>query len=410
MSVTKRGTYYHYDFTYRKQRFQGSTEQTDKEDAQLVEDKLKQQLRREAHGLIAAHPEASPTIHEFASVYFVEQQKRLTAPDVLQRTLRIVLGFFGKKPRKKAIAGAPYHHLRLADPITDPRWLDKFEAWMDQRKISGSTRNSYISAMSGIYKLAMKPRYRARTGVERNPFDDVGRHPTRGRRVTATPADVARWAEHAAPHFRLAVAIGALAWKLRMAQVLALRFDKHLDPDLTTITFDSHKTIRHTGRPQVTPVSSELRAVLQAVKQVRPRATYVVTWRGRPIKDLKTAAKQAATRAGLAYGRQDGAVSFHALRHVSATELARMGISAALAGRASGHLDPRTTDKHYTHLIESDEQRIVNDLGHRFGLSDGTVRAVVDSAGTKEGASRHIKGAKVGGRKRKSRGESDVIH
>lgn len=410
MTVFKRGRIYHYEFVYRKQRYQGSTEQTDQADAQLVEDNLKTRLRREAHNLIAAHPEESPTIQEFANVYFKEQERRLTRPDLLDRTLRVVLRFFGKKPTKHAIEGEPYHHLRLSALVTDPRWLDRFETWMDARGISGSTKNKYLSAMSGIYTLAMRPRYKPRTGIERNPFDDVARHPTRGRRVTATPADIAKWIDHAAPHFRLALVIGALAWKLRKAQVLALRFDRHLDPDLTTITFAEHKTIRHTGRPQVTPVSAELRAVLKAVKQIRPKATYVITWRGKPIKDFATAARQAATRAGLRYGLQDGAVTFHALRHVSATELARMGVSAALAGRASGHLDPRTTDQFYTHLIESDEQRIVEQLGDRLALADGTVRAVVESVGTKDGSSRHIKGAKVGGPKRKSSTKEDVIH
>lgn len=152
----------------------------------------------------------------------------------------------------------------------------------------------------------------------------------------------------------LAAVIGALAWKLRVNQILQLRFDRHIDPDLTRITFDSHKTIRHTRKPQVTIISQELRRVLEAVRKAKPRATHVITWRGRPVDSLKTAAKQAAKRAGLAYGMQDGAVTFHALRHVSATELARMGISAALASKASGHLDPRTTEKFYVNIIESE--------------------------------------------------------
>lgn len=392
MTLVRRGKYLHFDFTYRGVRHQGSTEQVDRTDALMVEDALKQRLRRETHGLIAAHPEESPFIHDFASVYFVEQSKRLTRPDVLKRTLRLVLGFFGRTPTKgEPVAGGPYHNLRLSDPMIDPRWLDKFEAWMDAREIAGSTKNSYISAMSGIYKLAAKARYRSRTGVDRNPFDDIGRHQTRVRQVTATKDDILRWMQHGSPHFRLALAIGGLAHKLRVAQVLELRFDQHIDPDLTRITFDHHKTIRHTRKVQVTHISGELRRVLEAVKKARPKATYVVTWRGKPIKDLGTAAAGAATRAKLQYGRQDGAVTFHALRHVSSTELARMGVSAAMAAKAGGHLDPRTTEKHYTHLNADDERDTVDRLGTRLGLADEAILGVETNVVTRHrGRSRAI--------------------
>ena len=398
MTLVKRGSIYHYNFRYKGRRHQGSTGQRHLEDARVVEDRLKDRLRRESHNLIALHPEDSPLISEFAFVYFQEQKKRLTRPDILQRTLRMALSFFGTKPRRDAVDGAPYHNLRLIDLVNDPRWLDRFEQGMQDRRLAGSTRNSYLSAMSGLYKLAAKARYRARTGIDRNPFADVGRHPTRVRHVTATKEDVLKWILHGAPHFILAVVIGALAHKLRVSQVLQLRFDRHIDPDLKKITFTSHKTIRHTGRPQVTHISAELRRVLEAIRQRRPKATHVITWRGEPVKDLKKAAQGAAKRAGLPYGLQDGAVTFHALRHVSATELARMGISAALAGKVSGHLDPRTTEKHYTHLIESDEQRIVDQLGERLGLADAAIRAVVTPEATRAQQS-----AKTGGKQKKPR-------
>lgn len=379
MTLVKRGKFFHYDFLYRGVRHQKSTEQTDRTDAQLVEDAAKQQLRREAHGLIALHPEVSPRIAEFADVFYAEQERRLTRPDVLERTLRVVMGFWGKKPKTNPVKDAPYHNLRLADPIIDPRWLDKFEQWMDARGLAGSTRNSYLSAMSGLYKLAAKARYRARTGVDRNPFADIGRHRPRIRQVTTTKDDLVKWMQHGAPHFRLALAIGGLAHKLRVSQVLELRFDKHIDPEMTRITFDHHKTIRHTRKAQVTQISGELRRVLEQVKKARPKATYVVTWRGKPVGDLKTAAKGAAERAGLRYGLADGAVTFHALRHISSTELARMGVSAAMAAKAGGHLDPRTTEKHYTHLIDDDERRVVEQLGTRLGLADEAIRGVETS-------------------------------
>src|SRR5688572_33126113 len=115
MTLVKRGHTWHYDFRYKNRRHQGTTEQTDRDDAQLVDDQVKQRLRRESYGLISAHPEAAPRISEFAFTYLQEQRRRLTRPDVLERTLRMVLGFWGTKPKKDPLKGAPYHNLRLSD-------------------------------------------------------------------------------------------------------------------------------------------------------------------------------------------------------------------------------------------------------------------------------------------------------
>jgi hypothetical protein len=382
VTLVKRSAYYHFDFWYKDQRYQGTTEQTDRDDAAYVEEDLKRKLRRQARGVPTLDPKDSPLFSTFAGVFLKQQREKLTRPDVLERTLRMVLAFWGKKPKSKAVKGGVYHNLRLLDPILKPAWLDRFDTWMDTRQLAGSTRNSYRSALSGIYTLAQRPRYRLQTGVERNPFADVERHRTRARGITATVEDVKAWMAHAPPHLVIALSIGALAPKLRLQQVLGLRFDRHLDRGLTQIRYQSHKTRRHTHADQVTPVSADLRRILLAIRNAHPESPYAVTFRNKPIRSIRTAAKRAAKEAGLIYGMADGAITFHALRSVAVTECARGGIAELLASRMVGHLDVRTTRKHYTHLLPADELATVEQLAGLLGLTDTAIAAVGTSVGT----------------------------
>ena len=80
--------------------------------------------------------------------------------------LRTVLQFFGPKPADPALVrpGAPYHDLRLQDPIDHPEWILKFETWMQRRQIhktqkglKGPTKNRYRSTVSRLYWFAMLP-------------------------------------------------------------------------------------------------------------------------------------------------------------------------------------------------------------------------------------------------------------
>jgi integrase len=380
VTLVKRGRYYSMDFWYRGVRYQRTTGQELKEDAEQVERDLKRQLRREAHGIATIDRTQTPSFTAWAERFLVEKRKKLTRPDVLERTVRMVLAFWGAKP-SVPVAGGVYKDLRLADPILAPELIDDFDDWMAVRGLSGSARNSYRSALSGMYKLALRPRWRRRTRIDSNPFEHIDRDTPRKRRVTATVEDMLRWIRAAAPHARLALTIGALAPKLRLAQVLSLRFDEHMDRDLTTFTFERHKTRRHTGSDQVTAIPVDLRAVLLAVRQAHPASTHVITYRGEPIQSIRKAAKTAATKAGLVYGLSG--VTFHALRHVMGAECARLGINEVLAAATLGHKDPRTTRQHYQHILPADQRAVAEQLAQHLGLGAELAASVETAAGTR---------------------------
>jgi hypothetical protein len=170
-----RGKTWRYDFHWRGVRHTGTTDQLTKDDADLVEGDIKKRLRQNAWGIAPFDRLSTPAFTEFAGHYLAAQKRRVTRPDLVERTLRLVLGFFGARPVAKPVDGAPYHDLRMADPILDPDWLERFDQWMESRGVSGSTKNSYHSALGGMYKLAMRPTWRKKTSITSNPVAGVER-------------------------------------------------------------------------------------------------------------------------------------------------------------------------------------------------------------------------------------------
>lgn len=361
-----------YDFRYHGRRYYGSTGQIDPEDAREVERLQMRKVRRQAAGLEpleALPPLEAPRFSDWAAVTYAYavNRKQLKRPEQFQITLRMVLGFWGGRPTTKAIdPPAPYHNLRLDAPITEPMWLERFEQWMDERHLSGSRKNHYRSALSQMYRVAALPQYRSRSHVTSNPFVGVPRDRVPKRITTITREQFRAIVQQAAWHIRIALAIGGLAPKLRLRNVLDLRWGTHVSADRSRIIVPDHKTDRETGLPLVVPVSSELRAVLDLAWRHR-RGAHVVHYSGRPIADIKTGLKRAVTAAGLVFGRRG--VTYHSLRHTMATELARMQLSDALRARVMGHADAKTTAI-YTHMVAADEAAPLEALGARMPVAD----------------------------------------
>jgi integrase len=142
---------------------------------------------------------------------------------------------------------------------------------------------------------------------------------------------------------RLAIAIAALAPKLRRTNILSVEWAKHLDPALRYITVVQHKTAEKTGRPLVIPVTDQLRSILLDARRRNPQGTHIVTYRGKAIKDLRGALRRAMEQAGVPYGRYTGA-TFHTLRHTAATMLAEMEVPLERRKDVMGHENLATTD------------------------------------------------------------------
>jgi integrase len=357
-----------YDFVYQGRRYRGNTFQEERLNAELMEAQLKLRLRKERGGI--AEPPPSPALAAWAGVYYTHcelLQQRTGRPKRLDRIdeqLRVVLRFFGARPtaaddplQPREGEEAPFHDCTLEDLVTEPDWLIKFDEWIDRRNVAGSTRNHYYTTMSRLYAVAMLPKYRKQTGVTTNPFTGIPRARQVTRKVVLTPALLTAWLGAMSFHTRLAVAIAALAPKLRLRNILALERARHIDAGVTRITVHEHKSDVATGEPLIVPISDQLRDILRyAFEQMRPGTTHVVQYRGAAVVSIRGSLIAAARDAGIPYGRfTAGGVTFHTLRHTASTLLAKLGVNPWIHRDALGHQELTTTDG-YTHL-QIEEQR-----------------------------------------------------
>jgi hypothetical protein len=133
VSLWKRGAIWYYDFWFQGRRYAGSTRQVTRADASVCEQEVKRRLRRQAAGIEAPTRPESPRFQDWAEIHFRERSAQISRPDFLEHNLRTVLRFWGARPKGATTGTDPYHDLRLADPVREPVWIERFEAWMRSR-------------------------------------------------------------------------------------------------------------------------------------------------------------------------------------------------------------------------------------------------------------------------------------
>lgn len=365
---------YRYDFWLFHQRHTYARTFPTEREAQDAEAELRRSLRRQRAGLEPTTRPQSPRFVEAAGAYYeyAKDHKLVSDLDALDNTQFVILQFFGPKPADpdRQREGAPYHDLRLQDPIDDPNWILKFEAWMKRRRIAGATKNRYRSAASRLYWFAMLPERRQASGITLNPFRGLRRDKEYPRDVVLTPAQI-RAVMMAAPyHLRLAIVIAALAPKLRLANILSLRWKTSFDAGLTQIRVAQHKTRGHTGRPMVQPISAQLRRILDEAKRRRPKKIpWVIHFRRARVASVTKGLIQACKDAKVTYGRAKDGATFHTIRHSAATLLAQLGVPEGLRKDVMGHLSIQTTQG-YTHLSPVHERGPLEQLSQQLVLED----------------------------------------
>ena len=149
----------------------------------------------------------------------------------------------------------------------------------------------------------------------------------------------------------------ALATGLRRGSVLGLRWE---DIDLDHGVVIAHgKSRRPGGKVLVLPVTPEIRDILEEIgpKDVGP----VICWRGKPVKDIKTAFNRARAKAGRPW------VLFKDFRHSVAMEILDATGSLDVAGAVLGHSSPAVTRKHYARFhIEHIRQGLMGRRRQRY--------------------------------------------
>lgn len=355
MSVYQRNGLWHYDFWLLKRRYTSPKGFATKADAVEAEARLRRTLTRRAAGLEPLDASETPSFTDWAGVTWKWQRdrKQIKRPDAAKQTLRMILAFWGARPKHDPVEGGVYKDLRLGDPIERPELLEEFEHWMTERGLSGSRKNHYRSACSMMYRVALLPQFRRLTGVRENPFAHVLRDRVERRTATLTLEQLQAWTASAPMPVAIAVTVAALAPALRFGNIVELK-RSDIDGSGQFLTVP-HKTDRATGLPLTIAISPALRKVLDAIFARWPHDPYVVPidgteryWR------LHKMVRESIKAAGLPYGRaMPQGVTFHSLRHALSTWLARWGLSLAERQRALGH-QTAAMAAWYTHLAGAD--------------------------------------------------------
>ncbi len=167
-----------------------------------------------------------------------------------------------------------------------------------------------------------------------------------------TRSEAARLLRAASPHVRRFILLSLYTGR-RMSAVLQLTWTR-VDFEAGVIRFRGEgeaETKKRRGRAKIV---RQLGAHLRRWKAMaRPGETHVVTWRGKPARNVKTGLNNARERAGL-----DAGVNRHALKHTAITWAIMNGLGLEDAAEFFD-TTPATIRKHYWHHSPHHQARAV---------------------------------------------------
>lgn len=140
---------------------------------------------------------------------------------------------------------------------------------------------------------------------------------------------------------------------MRRGEILSLTWDK-VDYKKRLITLASEDT--KDREPRNIPICDELFDILKEI----PRSinnNHVFLFRGKPIKDIRTALRRACKKIGLMYGREEkGGFVFHDLRHTFNTYMRKASVAESVIMKITGHATREMFDRYNT--VDDEDTRL----------------------------------------------------
>jgi integrase len=171
-----------------------------------------------------------------------------------------------------------------------------------------------------------------------NPFVRLRLVPERRKpRAVVSLEEEAKVIAAAAPHLR-PIIITALDTGMRRGELLNQRWE-HVDFNRRLLFVSRSKTAGGEGRE--IPLTERIHSLLLATR--KPEGL-LFTFKGKPIRIVKTAWKAAIRRAGIRYYR------FHDLRHTFNTRLMEAGVMQEIRKALMGHSLGEDVNSIYTHI------------------------------------------------------------
>jgi integrase len=270
-------------------------------------------------------PQFEPSM-TFAKVYALFLAEGDVKPYHLDRA-KFLLGFFGdlgvgRITRNDVIRYRKMRHEEFRARQSDP-----------DRKLSDTTVNRDIEAIRRILFWAVDEGI-----IEHNP---LARAPMvrerRKKRPVMSFAEEQQFLAEAAPHM-VRIVVAALDTGMRRGEIFAQLWED-IDFDRNVLSVTHSKTPE--GEHREIPLTRRLRTVLETSRQP---SGLIFTFKGAPLRRIKTAWAATIRRAGIAYYR------FHDLRHAFNSRLVEAGVIADVRKELMGHSHGGDVHSIYTHV------------------------------------------------------------
>ncbi|WP_408998321.1 integrase [Syntrophus buswellii] len=170
---------------------------------------------------------------------------------------------------------------------------------------------------------------------------------------------------NASPHIQQ-IMMTAYYTGMRRGEILGLTWNK-VDLKNRFICLEASDTKDREARK--IPICNELYAVFKKI----PRAIHddhVFLFKGKPVKDIRTALKNACDKANIPYGRfQKEGFIFHDYRHTANTNMRKAGVSESVIMAITGHSTREMFDRYNT-IDDQDIHQAMKQVETFFGNSD----------------------------------------
>jgi integrase len=202
-----------------------------------------------------------------------------------------------------------------------------------QKQVSETTVNRDLEVLRHVLYWAVDEGFLAVNPIARMPLVRERRIP----RMVMSLAEEGKLLAAASPHLRTII-IAAVDTGMRRGEILGQRWE-HVDLVRSLLFVSRSKTAGGEGRE--IPLTRRLHALLLASAQSHG---LVFTFRGQPIRSIKTAWKATIRRAGIRYYR------FHDLRHCFNCRLMEAGVMQEIRKAIMGHSSGEDVHSMYTHV------------------------------------------------------------
>jgi len=317
------------------------------------------------------------TFSQWAKIYLeLEEVKKITTYADRRLKVRHLVEFFGDKP---LVAITPEdvamyrqqrgQYKRIPCPSCNKlvtRSVCLRCGW--KRKdlpvpVSLQTINHDHTALTHMLNIARSPRFKL---IVDNPASHVPKpDPKNERDRIASVEEWVRWKAVAAPHIRRFMTVAYLVGP-RRGELLKLEWP---DVDFRRREFVLRKT--KNGESRVVPMTPEVHEVFRELWRERRLDTpKVFLYKGRPMKNIRTAFAAACRRAGITNLR------VHDFRHTASTNLRRAGVDTMTAMKIVGHKSEQMHRRYNT--IQPEDLHAAASKLHKYATN--TVITLADSA------------------------------